>query len=50
MVERKPQMQQEIDALQERMARSEKNASNRSKPPSSDIVKPPKPSPKRGVN
>ncbi|HIL08966.1 MAG TPA: hypothetical protein EYG11_09725, partial [Candidatus Latescibacteria bacterium] len=36
------QMQQQIEALQERMARAEKNSSNSSKPPSSDIVKPPK--------
>lgn len=48
MAEMKQQMQQQIDALQERMARSEKTSSNSSKPPSSDIVKPPKPSLKRG--
>jgi transposase len=42
------QMQQQIDALQDRMARAEKNSSNRSNPPSSDIVKPPKPAAKRG--
>ena len=42
------QMQQQLSALQERIARAEKNSSNSSKPPSSDIVKPPKPAPKKG--
>lgn len=42
------QVQQQLSALQERVARSEKNSSNSSKPPSSDIVKPPKPAPKKG--
>lgn len=33
----------EIATLKEKVARLEKNSSNSSKPPSSDIVKPPKP-------
>jgi transposase len=41
-------IQQQLSALQDRIARAEKNSSNSSKPPSSDIVKPPKPKPKQG--
>ena len=42
------QMQQQLAALQEMVARLQKNSSNSSKPPSSDIVQPPKPAPKKG--
>jgi len=35
-----------IDTLEEKLAASKKNSRNSSKPPSSDIVKPPKPEPK----
>jgi hypothetical protein len=42
------QMQQQLAALQETVARLQKNSSNSSKPPSSDIVQPPKPAPKKG--
>ncbi len=42
------QMQADLAALHESLARAQKNSSNSSKPPSSDIVKPPKPAPKRG--
>jgi transposase len=39
----------EIATLKEKVARLEKNSSNSSKPPSSDIVKPPKPGPADGT-
>jgi len=39
----------EVAALKEKIARLEKNSSNSSKPPSSDIVKPPKPEPANGT-
>ncbi len=42
------EMKQQMAALQETVSRLQKNSSNSSKPPSSDIVKPPKPAPKRG--
>ena len=42
------EMKQQLVALQEMVARLQKNSSNSSKPPSSDIVKPPKPAPKKG--
>jgi len=48
MAEMKQQFQAQIDALQERVARLQKNSSNSSKPPSSDIVQPPKPKAKHG--
>ena len=41
-------MQQQLSALQERIARAEKNSSNNSKASSSNIVKPPKPAAKKG--
>ena len=48
LAEMKQQMQAQIDALQEALARAQKTSSNSSKPPSSDIVKPPKSPPKKG--
>jgi transposase len=39
----------QIETLKEKVARLEKNSSNSSKPPSSDIVKPPKPEPADGT-
>ena len=42
------EMKQQLVALQEMVARLQKNSSNSSKPPSSDIVKPPQPAPKKG--
>jgi transposase len=39
----------EVAALKEEVARLKKNSSNSSKPPSSDIVKPPKPEPADGT-
>ena len=42
------EMKQQIATLQEMVTRLQKNSSNSSKPPSSDIVKPPKPKPKQG--
>jgi hypothetical protein len=41
-------MQAQIDALQQTVARLAKTSTNSSKPPSSDLVKPPKPKPKKG--
>ncbi len=38
----------ELHGLREEVARLKRNSSNSSKPPSSDIVKPPKPAPRRG--
>ena len=37
-----------VAELEAKLARATRNSSNSSKPPSSDIVKPPKPSPPRG--
>ena len=55
LTELKQQMQVQIDGLQqalaqtqEALARAQKNSSNSSKPPSSDIVNPPKPRLKKG--
>ncbi|MGY8880474.1 MAG: IS66 family transposase [Dehalococcoidia bacterium] len=48
MAEMKQQFAVQLAALEERLSRAGKNSSNSSKPPSSDIVKPPKPAPKRG--
>lgn len=42
-------MQDRLAALEARDARSRKDSSTSSKPPSSDIVKPPKPKPKKGT-
>ena len=42
------EMKQQMAALQETVSRLQKNSSNSSKPPSSDIVQPPKPVSKRG--
>jgi len=39
-----------IADLEARLARSKRNSSNSSKPPSSDIVKPPKPAPPQGAS
>ena len=41
-------LQQQLGVLQKRIARAEKNSSNSSNPLSSNIVKPPKPAPKKG--
>ena len=40
------ELEQQVARLMEQVARLSKNSSNSSKPPSSDIVKPPKPKPK----
>ena len=40
------ELEQQVARLMEQVARLSKNSSNSSKPPSSDIVKPPKPAPK----
>jgi transposase len=42
------QLQQQLAQVQEQLARSRKNSANSSKPPSSDLVKPPKPPPPEG--
>ena len=39
------QLEQTVQQLQEQLAKEQKNSSTSSKPPSSDIVKPPKPEP-----
>jgi transposase len=42
LIEENTMLKQKIQALEEKIAQLEKNSSNSSKPPSSDIVKPPK--------
>jgi transposase len=43
------ELQAQLAALQAAVARLQKNSFNSSKPPSSDIVKPSKPSPTKGM-
>jgi transposase len=43
-------LQAQVRALQEELARLRKNSSTSSKPPSSDLVKPPKPAPPAGAD
>jgi len=47
-VERVPVLEKRVEELEREVARLRKDSSNSSKPPSSDIVKPPKPSPPKG--
>jgi transposase len=50
LAERVAALEAELSALSARLAVLQKNSSNSSKPPSSDIVKPPRPAAAKGIN